>query len=155
LAGKTPEEAREAFIRPLQRALSCVCPAQLVVGWAQPGDVQALTLSEDPVILQTTGERTQRLELSVQQQYRLVQVEDPERGPWKVSTLAYRYGVNDAQGRKLLGYHWHPLGKSRWKPPHLHVSEGRLAGLHLPSSRVSLEALLWLLLAELEVRATP
>ena len=70
----------------------------------------------------------------------------------EISTRAYRYEVNDAQGQELLAYHWHPLGKSRWKRPHLHVSDGPLAGLHLPTSRVSLESLLRLLLAELEVR---
>ena len=116
-------------------------------------EVQALAVSEDPIVLGTTGAAAARLTLSIQQQYQLVEIDDPERGPWKVSTRAYRYEVHDAQGLELLACHWHPAGKSRWKLPHLHVAGGRLDGMHLPSSRVSVEALLRVLLAELEVRS--
>jgi hypothetical protein len=152
LAGRNPHEALDAFIGPLQRAVSCVTRAQVYVRPPRPDEVQALTISEDPVTLGTTGDPGARLRLSIQQQYQLVEVDDPERGPWKVSTRAYRYEVAEAQGLELLACHWHPAGKSRWKLPHPHVSGGRLHGMHLPSSRVSLEALLRVLLAELEVR---
>jgi hypothetical protein len=152
LAGRTPREALDAFIGPLQRAMTCVTRAQVYVRPPRPDEVQALTVSEDPVVLGTTGSADARLSLSIQQQFQLVQVDDPVRGPWKVSTRAYRYEVNDAAGLELLACHWHPGGRSRWKLPHLHVSGGRLDGLHLPSSRVSIEALLRVLVAELEVR---
>jgi hypothetical protein len=150
LAGSTPEEAQDAFIGPLQRALSCVCSAQLIVGWAQAGEVQALTVSDDPIALRTTGDRTNRLRLSIQQQYRLVEDPDPTLGPWKVSTRAYRYQVSDCDGKELLAWHWHP--SSREQRPHLHVSGGRFHGCHLPTSRVSIEGILRLLVAELHVR---
>jgi hypothetical protein len=114
--------------------------------------VQALALSEDPVLLGSTGGSDVRLQLSVQQQYQLVEANDPERGPWKVATRAYRYELADSQGRELAGWHWHPGGSSPWRQPHLHVAGGRFGECHLPTGRVSLEEVLRLLLAELDVR---
>jgi hypothetical protein len=152
LAGKTAREALDAFTGPMQRALTCVTYAQVYVRSAQPAELQALAVSEDPIALGTTGGPDTRLSLSVQQQYQIVRHDDPDRGPWKVATRGYMYELANANGQELLAYHWHPLGQSRWRGPHLHVSEGRMAGFHLPSGRVSLEELLRLLLAEVGVR---
>jgi len=109
-------------------------------------------VSEDPILLGSTAGSDARLQLSVQQQYELVEVEDPDRGPWKVATRAYRYELSDSQGRELAGWHWHPSGSSPWRQPHLHLRGGRFGECHLPTGRVSLEAVLRLLLAELDVR---
>lgn len=112
--------------------------------------MEALAASDEP--LRLTRVDGEPLQLSVQQQYQLIETDDPDRGPWKVSTRANRYRLNDQAGRELAGWHWHPRGRSREQYPHLHVFEGPLAGLHLPTGRVSLERVLRLLLAELDVR---
>lgn len=71
--------------------------------------------------------------------------------PWKVSTRAYRYRLDDASG-EVVSWHWHPLGRSAVREPHAHVAHGPLAGTHLPTRRVGLEAVLRFLLADLAAR---
>jgi hypothetical protein len=153
LAGRTPHEALHAFIDPLQRALSCVTPAVLVYRRARPGSVQALGVSEEPVRLRCFGGSAPSLYL--EQQYDLVEAPG-ERGPWKVSTLAYRYRIDSAAGDELALWHWHPKNLQgrphRYPHPHLHAQVGALAGLHLPTGRVSVESILRLLLKEFDVR---
>lgn len=152
LAGRTPQAALDAFVRPLQRALSCVTHGVLLHSGHQPDKVHSLTLSSDRAGL-TTLDSPGTLFLSLAQQYRLVHAQG-DLGPWKVRTEAYRYRVDDSARRELISWHWHPIGESRHTRPHLHVSEGRLAGLHLPTGRVSIEAVLRLLLTEFHVRPT-
>lgn len=116
---------------------------------AAVGEVEVLILSEDPVRipLNTGG----ALYLTVDQQYRLVEAEGLS-GPWKASTRAYRYQLQDQDDRELAAWHWHPVGRSKERRPHLHVGDGPLTGLHLPSGRVGVEAVLRLLLSELDAR---
>jgi hypothetical protein len=132
--------------------LSRVTFAQVVVRRPWPAAVQALGLSEDPVLLGSTAGPDARLQVSVQQQYQLVEADDAERGPWKVATRAYSYQLADSQGQEVAAWHWHPSGASPWRQPHLHVTGGRLGECHLPTGRVSLEGVLRLLLTELAVR---
>jgi hypothetical protein len=154
LAGRTPNEALHAYIDPLQRALSCVTQAGLVYRRAWPGHVQALGVSEEPIRLRRTA-GGQAPSLSVEQQYDLVEASG-EHGPWKVSTLAYRYRIDSAAADELALWHWHPKDRQgrphRYAHPHLHAQAGQLAGLHLPTGRVSVEAVLRLLLNEFDVR---
>jgi len=154
LAGRTPHEALHAFIDPLQRALSCMTRAVLVYRPPWPGHVQALGVSEEPIQLRHTA-GGQAPSLYVEQQYDLVEVPG-ERGPWKVSTLAYRYRIDSAAGDELALWHWHPKDRQdrphRYPHPHLHAQVEQLAGLHLPTGRVSLESILRLLLNEFDVR---
>jgi hypothetical protein len=154
LAGRTPHEALSAFVDPLQRALSCVTQAVLVHRKPWPGHVQALGVSEEPIGLRcTTGSPAPWL--YVEQQYDLIEVPG-ERGPWKVSTLAYRYRIDSAAGDELALWHWHPKDRQdrphRYPYPHLHAQAGQLTGLHLPTGRVSVESVLRLLLNEFDVQ---
>jgi hypothetical protein len=78
-----------------------------------------------------------------------------ERGPWKVSTVAYYYALHDKQQSEILSYHWHP--KTEHQDPHLHLQSGSkvmdsLRGIHLPTGRVTLEEVLRLLIEELRVK---
>ena len=147
MAGRTPRAALDAFVGPLQRALSCVTHEILLFSGHQPGRLHSLTLSVDRAGL-TTRNSPGTLLLSLDQQYRLVQA-GGDLGPWKVRTEAYRYRIDDSARRELISWHWHPIGDSRHTRPHLHVSEGRLAGLHLPTGRVSIEGILRFLLVDL------
>lgn len=86
--------------------------------------------------------------------YRVTKAEG-ERGPWKVSTAAYYYGIHDNRQSEILSYHWHP-GTER-QDPHLHFESSSkvidfLRGIHLPTGRVSLEEVLWFLIEELKVK---
>jgi len=84
---------------------------------------------------------------------RYVLVQHPQRGPWKASTRGYRYRI-EVHGRELVSWHWHPGARSREERPHLHVAAGPLAGLHLPTERVSVEGVFRLLLGEMDVQPT-
>jgi len=86
--------------------------------------------------------------------YRVTE-EEGERGPWKVSTTAYYYGIHDNQQSEILSYHWHP--RTERQDPHLHLESGSkvthfLRGVHLPTGRVSLEEVLSFLIEELNVK---
>jgi hypothetical protein len=144
LPGRTPTEAREAFLDPLRRALSCVTADQLYIAGKNAGEVEALTLSRDPLPLRSP--RIGTVQLVLGQQFRLAQGDDS----WHVSTVAYRYHLLDESGCELIGWHWHPgVGSDR---PHLHVPAGPIdRHVHVPTGRVSIEAVLRMLLTELQV----
>ena len=94
-----------------------------------------------------------RLYLSVAMHYRLVK--HAHRREWKVSTVAYIYGVQDENKEELLAYHWHPRTTPQHARPHLHLYEGTganvLSKLHLPTRRISLEEFFRFLIVELKV----
>jgi hypothetical protein len=78
------------------------------------------------------------------QHYRLLEVPAP-RGPWKVTTVAYYYALEEWDGQEILAYHWHPNERSAVTFPHLHLSAAARIGreelmtAHLPTSRITLE----------------
>jgi hypothetical protein len=149
LPGRTPQEAREAFLVPLRRALTCITSAQLFVpGGKKPGETEALALSEDPLRLHS--ERIGGpVHLILGHQFKVVQ---DGRRSWHVTTTAYRYHLTDANGAELLAWHWHP----RTSPhPHLHVAAGLIGRhMHVPTGRVSAESVIRLLLGDLQVTPT-
>lgn len=117
-----------------------------------PGDVEAFTLSEDPIKLKLRSGG--RAGLSLAQQFVVVKTEDPDRGPWKVSTLGYWYRLEDDAGKEIIAWHWHPLGQSSFGTPHLHVGAPRLSNLHVPCERVSMESVIRFLITEFDVKPT-
>lgn len=154
MAGRTPAEAVQAFVAPLQLALDCVTNAVLDVsgGYHVTDQPHALALAGgDPVDL--AGDA--RLTLSVRQNYRIVESEGA-RGPWKVQTSAYAYRVA-GPGGEMLVYHWHPQARSTHTRPHLHIGGGSgitsdaLRRAHVPTGRIAVEELLRMLIEDLGV----
>ena len=101
MPGKTPQEADEAFLAPLRRAISCLTTAQLYV--SKPGDPRVLALSEDPLRLRSSivsGD----LMLSLRQQFRSVKdPKAPAAQRWHVSTVRYDYRLSRADdGSELV-----------------------------------------------------
>lgn len=99
-----------------------------------------------------------RLHLSVAIQYELIKIDDPERGPWKVSTRKYMYHVVTDDMTEVILFHWHPDGRSTQQQPHLHVGSSQLTSAsvvshktHVPTGRVALEAVLELLVRDFGV----
>jgi hypothetical protein len=92
------------------------------------------------------------LMLRLRQQFR--SVEQPAAPPadrWHISTLAYDYRLSQAADEsELLSWHWHPQTGVPF--PHLHVATADWSRRrHVPSGRVSVEAVLRLLIGELGV----
>ncbi len=80
----------------------------------------------------------------------------PDRpNEFKVKTHEYIYSLSPDEklATKLVDWHWHPYSKPQ---PHLHVAGahaavGPLDRLHLPTSRVSFEAIVRFLIQDLGV----
>lgn len=114
----------------------------------------ALTLQDgDPVSL--AGES--RIAVSLTQYFRFVRNDREDRGPFRVSTSAYYYTIEEQDGPEILAYHWHPKGLSDEAAPHLHLKSGAKVGraeltrtkgqsAHIPTGRVALEEVLRLLI---------
>jgi len=126
--------------------MSCVTSAQLIVSAGkEPGALEALTLSKEPLPLRC--DPVSGVQLRLRQQYRLVK---DSRRSWHVSTAAYAYRLDDATGNELVSWHWHP--GSRVDYPHVHMASGQITDrAHLPTGRVSIESVLRLLLTDLGV----
>jgi hypothetical protein len=147
--GKSPYQAVRNFIEPLNRDLSCVTKAVLVASGSDPANQRhAVVLNNgNPVSLRSNPP----LWLTVLMHYKVVPAQG-QFGPWKVSTAAYIYSIQDKQGHELLAYHWHPTSTPQYDYPHLHVHSGVLAKLHLPTRPISLEEALRLLITQLNVK---
>lgn len=151
MAGRSPHQAISAFIEPLQQSLSCISPAVLQyqhhLTTGQPG---LLTVNNgDPLTVKVAGAP---FGLDIRHHYEVVEA-DGERGPFKVRSTGYFYGVLDQDGREVFAYHWHP--RSLYRGPHLHTSPAAavgmngvslLHGLHVPTGRVAFESVIVLLL---------
>jgi hypothetical protein len=110
------------------------------------GAREALTMSGDGRAAPISAQGPIQLELA--QQFHVWRQED--RGTWRVSTDAYQYTLADNDGRELAAWHWHPNTSPH---PHTHVKRG-FEGTHLPIGRVSIEAVIRMLLTDLEVQPT-
>lgn len=156
MPGRTPEEATQNFIDPLQRAVSCVTNAVFrTTGYYQRLEPHALTLRPMYAALQVpTGE--QALALRVTLHFRHAQAPG-SLGPWRISTAGYWYTLSDAQEHELISYHWHPNALGEVSYPHLHfgplalVGHPQLARSHAPTGRVPLEDVLRFAIGDLGV----
>ncbi len=151
LAGKTPHQAVRNCLEPLNVAVSCVTRDVLVASGSDLNKIESLILNKG---LPSKLKSNPYLFLTAAMLYSVTKSEG-ERGPWKVSTAAYRYGIHDSQQVEILSYHWHP--QTTRQDPHLHLGSGSkvmnfLRRTHLPTGRVSLEEVLRFLIEELKVK---
>jgi len=138
--------------------LSCVTTAVIDrQGGHDLGATYALTVNAgEPVRLARIARRP-GIAIRIAQQYRVVHAEG-DRGPLKVQTVAYMYTLEDADGREVFGYHWHPGSRSPVSFPHLHLEAGAMLGraelqrAHFPTGRVSVEEFLGLVIETFDVR---
>lgn len=164
MAGDTPYQAVQAYLRPIQRAVSCLVQAKVSAqnppsGWSRQKIVEAsfpMVLADGEPVRLRPKPGSDRFAFAMRQRYQLQYVpDDPDRGPWKVQTLDYEYAIYHViEGvlKELLTYHYHPSSdRSRVKRPHLHLRSAAgvipvLAAGHYPTGRVSLEEVVWMLL---------
>src|SRR5664280_3148805 len=72
LPGRSPTQAREAFLAPLRLALNCVTRAQMYLSPASPGEPESLRLSQDPLLLSSSVVEG-GLRLRLRHQFRVVE----------------------------------------------------------------------------------
>lgn len=139
-------EAAERFRRAFNDSTGCVTaePVQIIPHGRR---LRALRLEAE---LHSRRRRRFRLELAQAFTIR----EHPTHGP-KAHTVSYRYML-DAENGPMLRYEWTPDLGIAW--PHLHVYGGPALPdgkpfdrLHLPTGRVTVERLVWLLIEGFEV----
>ena len=136
--------------------MSCLTDSVLTVrgGYHVAAEPHAMVLARgDPVRVSGT-----ELAVRITQHYRIVEASGP-RGPWKVSTAAYWYSLEQLdEWSEIIAFHWHPAGRTAITTPHLHlgpaahVGRGELARAHIPTSRVAIEDFVWLLIQEFGAR---
>ncbi len=97
------------------------------------------------------------LEFSFLHQYELVEIQAGSR-LWTVHSTGYWYQVRQTNGPEAIASHWHPhVGRGLIPFPHLHVGGSTAPidignGKHVPTGRVSVEAVIRFLITELHVR---
>lgn len=136
MAGKTPAAAVKAFVAPIQEALGLFASGKVLVDTYKADTVGILTFNSGEVVKLRGGNK---VGLSVSMQYQIVEVDDAERGPWKVSTVGYMYDLL-LDEKALYEYHWHPISKSHEVRPHLHCSA--VEKCHIPTGRIMIEDVL-------------
>lgn len=156
MPGRTTAEAFEAFIGPLQSAITCLGPAKVTVsagGRGKSQGVHAWTLNSGKGMPLIGG-----LLLHATMNYEFLRDDRLEGGPWRCTTRGYMYSVDGQDGRELIAYHWHPVGASHFKAPHLHIGTPALApsgvftaGSHFPTGRLSLERFIRFVITDLRV----
>ncbi|MGV0041289.1 hypothetical protein [Mycobacterium colombiense] len=135
MAGRNPTAAVKAFVAPIQEALGFFASGNVTADTYKADTVGVLVFNGGDIVQLRGG----KVGLSVSMRYRIVQTDEPGRGPWKVSTVGYMYELQ-FDGKTLYEYHWHPISKSHEVRPHLHcaaVGKG-----HLPTGRVMIEDVL-------------
>ena len=158
VAGKTPAAALNAYLEPLTRAVSCITQSNLVHNCYKPGDGEErfLVLAHgDPVRVPVAAGG--HLRIGIEQRFKVVETREPDRGPWKVSTLKYEYSICHDDGREILAYHWHP-GEQAHDQPHIHICSGagtlipQVQSAYLPTGRIAVEAFVLMAIREFGVQ---
>lgn len=158
MAGKNVNKAVNNYRNPLKEIVGCVTDPILLSsegGGYHVGEEYSLALrGGDSVHL--GGEAN--IAISIIQYFRPVRDDRKDYGPFKVSTTAYYYTIEDENDHEILVYHWHPTApKSKTPYPHMQLEYGakvgrqELPGEHIPTGRVSLEAFIRLLLEVFKV----
>lgn len=165
MAGATPREAIQAFVEPLERAVSCLA------GGLEPKVNGDFELGTQHVVTFGSGRGfpvahpSGRFAVAVSLRF-VIKEADLPAGPFRTGVVGYTYEVrtnpkDEAKGERVLAFHYHPRPGS-YQQPHLHVSSklttsvshlGVALGRHIPTGRVTLEEVVQYLVDEMGVRA--
>ena len=152
MTGPTPRAAARALQHLLQRAVSCVTRDILVA--EASGAMTTLTLTSR--LTRPTGSA---LTLVVLHNFAvLTDASQSRQVRWQTRTTGYIYRLDDADGREILAYHWHPHGRSHVTIPHLHLGaalcdlRAEMHHAHLRTGMVTPIALLALAIEQFDIR---
>jgi hypothetical protein len=112
-------------VKPLERAVACVARTKLIVSPRGHNVGTSYTLflpAGDPVELQ--GKSGLLLEVGLR--YEIVEDTNIDDGPYRVTTSWYQHSLSKADGAEIIGYHWHPNGRSHETRPHVHIGSSQL-----------------------------
>jgi hypothetical protein len=130
MPGSTPRTAFSAFLTPLKDALNCVVHPR--IAFSPGGDTVInqkhnlyLTghLRVNDAFLRLPGTD---LEFRARMFYLIIADDREDYGPFRVTTRGYDYSLRKTDGAAVIDYHWHPVGLSHEKRPHLHIGSSQL-----------------------------
>ncbi len=166
MPGRSPNEAFENDIKPLQDALGCITQYRLLRQERLPfreNVVSSLALHYfRPVPLRGAFNLT----LRVGQEFRIRRVteEAPSGVRYVVTCVSYSYQFAAANGQEILSFHWasESLDPTAIRFPHAHIGPAITAGqtvlrpgdlhwAHIPTGIISLPAIIRLAISEFGV----
>ena len=154
MTGPTPEAAARALRDVLQQALSCVSPVVVVLAATHQPPTRILTAR-----CRLTRRSGSFVTLIIVQGFVAVSDTARPRGErWQTRAVRYEYTLEDADGREILAYHWHPHGRSHVTIPHLHLGaalcdlRAEMHHAHLRTGMVTPIALLALAIEQFDIR---
>lgn len=153
MSARTPREAIDAFVDPLKEIVGCITDEGFITRYSRRDIEQRTATFQDQfaIVNQRNG---QALRLEVFHRFIVTRAEN-ERGSWSARTVEYVYEVADSRDEPIAAFHWHPENSGRVTRPHVHVHGNHdtvdLHKLHLPTGRVSLEAIVRFLIEDLDV----
>ncbi|MEU5786187.1 hypothetical protein ABZ754_00470 [Micromonospora purpureochromogenes] len=151
MPGSSPHAAFSAFVTPLTDALNCVVHPRVAVS---PGGQNVINQKHN---LYLTGHQRETdgflrlpgtaLEFRARMFYMIIEDQREDYGPYRVTTRGYDYSVRKTDGAAVIDYHWHPVGLSHEKRPHIHIGSSQLRSdavlsnkQHILGGRVTLES---------------
>ncbi len=158
MPGRNPVEAVDFFVVSIQAAVSCLGPAK--VSLSQRG---RSALDADHTLFLNRGQGMAlhggyRLDAEIN--YAIVRDGRTPSQPFRVTTHRYQHALLDPDGLEVISAHWHLTGQSPVKEPHWHIGSAALTPdgvltprAHIPSSRISIEEMVRLTIAQLNVPA--
>ena len=145
MAGKTPRDAAEYFVRFLRESLSCLSDHYLT---AFQQSEKLFKVYYEPYA-EVVARNYTNYQVSIVQIFRTVPDLQDEK-QFKAKTQEYSYTLLK-EGREIVSYHWHPNDPGV-SYPHLHVHEKAIKRIHFPTSRVCLEDFILMLFRDYEIR---
>lgn len=152
MASNKGHEALNAYCEEIQKIVSCITNE---VFYCTRTERDRLNFSVGGDFFRIVCEDNSYLHVDINQE-----IEDP-RTSGTVTTKYYLYSVADANGKDLLGFHFHPdLTEDPVLYPHIHTyakQDPRFLSLelqrkHIPSGRVALEDVIRWLISEMNVK---
>ncbi|MGH3863832.1 hypothetical protein [Actinokineospora sp.] len=148
MPGRTPEEAVDQFLGPLRRALK-VLDGHARITLAAKGGFRKGQPYEWTLNAGQGMSLTQTGTFFASMRFEIVDSNPDEhdeghKGKFRCSTRAYNYKLATPRGSDLWRIHWHPVGVSPAKEPHIHLPPD--LGRHLPTGRITFEkAIAWMI----------
>lgn len=143
----------------MRRVAACVSAAPIGAAVLKPGSLAVSFLPFGRVVSVRLGGTSSRLGFRPKLEYEVIS----EAGRFRSRLAGYSFRVLEPDEREILAFHWHPVGTSPVRHPHLHISsrmpeiqlaENRflaLARMHIPTGFVTFSDVVRLLIEEFGV----
>lgn len=156
----------DAYAQPIRAALSCVIRVPMFTYESvEVNRSRSLMLVNMPIELRRESSSERRagplnlpdLAVAILHDYHIVKDDDRS---YRATTDSWTYQILDDEGREVLAYHWDSAETPA--TPHLHVGSVLMSSeihylsktfsnLHLPTERISIERIVYLLIKDFEV----